>query len=245
MGKCVGYATSNPTVPFIDACALPGAVTVLQSQSSWAHTNYITFPGSFTFDFYGAAVTQFWLQSQATIGIGQDMLTFPFGFGMVDGFPDCSGGGDPTTAYPAAVLFGDQEMATGPLGVCYAVTTGAGDAGVGDAATTDASHEGGAGDGGVPGAKFVATWKQVTLFTDPGSSLDISVVLTQGTDTIDFQYQVNDGVDGGPDAGASTTLAGANATVGIQQGNGSAQHTATSCDMPFIPASPYDIRYTP
>jgi hypothetical protein len=91
----------------------------------------------------------------------------------------------------------------------------------------------------------VATWKQATLFTDPGSTLDISVVLTQGTDTIDFQYQVNDGVDAGPDAGFSPTLAGANATVGIQQGNGSTQHTATSCNTPFITSNPFDIRYTP
>jgi hypothetical protein len=93
-----------------------------------------------------------------------------------------------TTLYPAIVAFGDEELATGPQGVCYG------------------------SQGTAPNQQLVATWKQATDEGDPSSVLTFSIVLTQTTNTIDLMYQTLSGADGGTDP----TVAGANTTVGLQ-----------------------------
>jgi len=210
-GVCTGYTTTTPTVAFIDACAQTGKTTVLTNQGVWSHTNLIGLP--FPFTFYGVAETQFWLQNEGTIGFGA-----PGSFPPPDGYPDCTAGGDPSTAYPAAVVFGDYSLATGPSGVCY-VTLGT-----------------------APSQQFVATWSQATDQQDPGSVLTFSVVLTQTTNTLDFMYQTAAGADGGIDPAVS----GTSATVGIQ-GTAGGKFAATpySCAAGFLTSTPLVVRFTP
>ena len=140
--------------------------------------------------------------------------------------------------YPAAVIFGEGSMATGTSGVCYGLVE-PGDAGV----AADAGDSGGATDAGAASTnpQFVATWENVTLQDDPGATMSLSIVLTSGTNTIDFQYQVAGAGDGGLD----NYVAGAMATVGLQQGNGGAATSQVSCYAPFLPSTSYSIRFTP
>ena len=184
---------------------------MLKNQGVWAHTNLITLPIPFTF--YGTAVTQFWLQNEGTIGFGA-----PGGFPPPDGYPDCTSGGDPSTAYPAAVVFGDYELATGPNGVCYATL------------------------GTAPSQQFVATWSQATDQIDTGSTLTFSLVLTQTTNTLDFMYETATGADGGLDP----TVQGKGATVGIQ-GMPAGKFAATpySCAAAFLTSTPFVVRFAP
>jgi hypothetical protein len=156
------------------------------------------------------------------------MVAFPFG--TPDNYPDCKNM-DPTTHYPAAVIFGEASMATGGYGVCYGLVE-AGDAG----AVADAGDAGAATN-----QQFAVTWKQVTLGDDPGASLSLSIVLTSGTNTIDFQYQVAGAGDGGLD----NYVAGSMATVGLQQGNGATATTQVSCYTTFLPSPTYNILFTP
>lgn len=214
-GKCVGYSTTNPSIPFIDACTLPGAKTVLTNKSSFAYTSTpIQLP--ITFNFFGTAETELWIGSQGGLGFGAP-ATFP----PPAQFQDCSMP-DPFSNFASVLVFADQNLATGALGVCYAATT-AGDA----------------GDAG-GGPAFVVTWKQATEALDPSASLTFSVVLTQGTDTIDFQY-----LNSGPDGGLDSTAAGGNATVGLIQGSPATGAVSVQCDGPFITSTPYDVRLTP
>jgi hypothetical protein len=210
-GVCTGYTTTNPTAAFVDACAQTGETTVLKNQGIWKSTNLIGLPFSFTF--YGVAYTQFWLQNQGTLGFGA-----PGSFPPPDGYPDCTGGGDPSTAYPAAVVFGDYDMATGPNGVCYATI------------------------GTAPNQQFAVTWSQVTDDSDPGSTLTFSLVLTQTTNTLDFMYETATGADGGIDS----TVSGMNATVGIQgMPGGKFAATPYSCAAGFLKTTPLVARFTP
>jgi hypothetical protein len=225
-GKCVGYVASTPTVPFIDACSLPGHQTTLTNQSFWAHSSALNLP--FSFSSYGTAFTQVWLQSQGAIGFGAPS-TNPFT--IPDNFPQCGGVFDPTTGYPAAVAFGDTSLATGPNGVCYGSTSS-----VDGGAPVD-----GGGDAGAPN-QFVVTWSQATLLGDTGSVLTFSIVLTEGTNTIDFQYETMSSAVA--DGGLDPTVAGANASVGLQN-QGVMLYTPWSCNTSFITATPLDVRFTP
>jgi hypothetical protein len=212
-GVCSGYVTTNPTVPFIDACALPGHTNVLVNASSqWTVVHAFTLP--FPFTFFGTSETTAWIGNEGTVGFSATANAF--------GYPDCTAGPDPFTGYPAAVVFGDEELGTGPQGVCYGVT-GGGDAG---------------GDAGGP-EQFVVTWEQATEEADLGSVLTFSLVLTQGTNAIDFQYETMQG--GGTDGGLDPTVAGGSATVGLQ-GTGGAT-TAVSCAAAFITSTPFDIHF--
>lgn len=219
-----GYTTSTPTLPFIDACSLPGHSTTLVSQSFWQYSAANNLP--ITFSFFGTAQTQFWLGSGGTLGFGAISSMFP-----PDDPSDCTTNWppptfpppDPAQQYPEILPFGDMNLATGANGVCYGVN-GA------DAGTNDAGA----------GPQFVVTWSQATLSTDPGSILTFSVVLTQGTNTIDFLYQTMAGADGGLD----NTVAGANATVGVQALH-IMPYTKYSCAATFIQSTPFAIRFTP
>jgi hypothetical protein len=222
-GQCTGYVTSNPTEAFLNACSLPGSKAVLPNQAFWAMSQVAPLP--FAFTFFGTSETQFWIGSQGTLAFGT-----PSKFMPPDGYPDCLSTGDPTTAYAAAVAFGDESLATGPNGVCYATIGGAGDAGA------DAGVDGGAPE------QFVVTWSQVYDSSDTGSQLTFSIVLTQGTNTLDFMYQQAAGVDGGIDP----TVAGATATVGIQApSGGTLAYTPYSCGTTFISSTPFDVRFAP
>ena len=211
-GVCTGYTTTNPTLAFINACTQTGAVTVLKNDGIWSHTNLLGLP--FPFTFYGTSQTQFWLQNQGTIGFGA-----PGSFPPPDGYPDCTqGGNDSTTGYPAAVVFGDENLATGPNGVCYATL------------------------GMAPNQQFVATWSQVTDSLDTGSTLTFSVVLTQTTNTLDFMYLTATGADGGTDS----TVSGITATVGIQGlAGGVFAYTPYSCAAGFLKTTPFVVRFAP
>ncbi|MGH7296663.1 MAG: hypothetical protein ACRELB_17120, partial [Polyangiaceae bacterium] len=135
-----------------------------------------------------------------------------------DGFPDCQSGGDPTTKYPAIVAFGDYDLATGPNGVCYAV------------------------QGTAPNRQFVATWSQATDQLDPGSVLTFSIALTETTNTIDLMYDTASGADGGIDP----TVAGINATIGMQgKPAGTLVATPVSCATAFLTTTPTILRFTP
>jgi len=160
----IGYATSTPTAAFVDACSLSGHTTVLVSQQAWAATPAITLP--FTFSFYGAPVTQVWLQSQGTMGLGAPP-TSP----VPNSYPSCTTA-NATTRYAALVAFGDASLATGSGGVCYATT------------------------GTAPNRQYVATWSQATDTTDAGSVLTFSVVLSETTNVIDFLYGTAQGPNG-------------------------------------------------
>jgi hypothetical protein len=210
-GVCSGYTTSNPTVPFIDACTLANEVTTLVNKQQWANSTALTLP--IPFSFYGAPVTQFWLGSQGTMGIGAPKTG---AFTAPDSYPECggAGAGDTTIGYPAIVAFGDEELATGPQGVCWGST------------------------GTAPNQQLVATWKQAVDEGDPSSTLTFSIVLTQTTNTIDLMYETLSGADGGIDP----TVAGANATVGLQN---LPNYTAVSCDATFVKQTPFVIRLTP
>jgi hypothetical protein len=213
-GTCTGYTKSNPTTAFIDACTLTGHVATMTNAQFWTFTDLMPLPFSFTF--YGTAVTQYWLQSQGTMGLGPPMT----GIITPDGYPACgtAGQGDPSLHYPAILAFGEETMGTGAQGICYATT------------------------GATPNQQFVVTWEQATLGDDTGSALTFSVVLTQTTNTVDLMYKTVASSDGGIDP----TVAGANATVGMQAfPGGGPVHTAVSCDATFITATPLDIRLTP
>jgi len=229
-GQCTGYVVSNPTQAFINACTLPGSKAVLPNQTFFTTTpanNPIPIP--FPFTFFGTAETEFWIGSQGVIGFGAQSKFEP-----PDSFPNCVPQGDPSTNFPAAVIFGDQDLATGGAGVCYATIGGVGDAGA------DAAVEAGADAGA--GAQLVITWAGAYDQLDTGSLMTFSIVLTQGTNTIDFMYDVA----AGPDGGLDTTVAGATATVGIQlPTSGSVEFAAVSCDTTFIPSTPYNVRFTP
>ena len=227
-GKCTGYGVSNPTAAFIDACSLPGHVTVLQSQFSWSTAPNVAIP--FPFSFYGMAQTKVWLQSQGAIGFGP-MTGFP----PPDSFPDCTVF-DPTVGYPAVVVFGDQNLETGPNGVCYGSTS------TGDAGATEGGAAEGGSDAGAPN-QFVITWSQASDFSDTGSQYTFSIVLTEGTNTLDLQY--GSMTSPAADGGLSPTAAGGSATVGMQQGAGSMVTTPYSCHSPFITSTPFDVRFTP
>jgi len=213
-----------PTLPFIDACSLPGHSTSLVSQFGWNNTGTNSLPFSFTY--YGMPQTQYFIGTQGTLFFG------PVNGAFTPSQPsDCTTNWppptfpppDPTQQYPEVIAFGDTSMSTGMNGVCYALTSA--DAGAGDA-------------GGGP--QFVVTWSQVTVSNDPGSVLTFSIVLTQGTNTIDFLYQTATGADGGLD----TIAAGVNATVGLQALHIN-PYTKYSCDTTFIPSTPFAIRFTP
>lgn len=214
-GKCTGYITStpNPVPAFIDACHLPGHATVLVNTSQWQPSTPFALP--FTFQFFGTAESQAWIGSEGTLGFGAAPNDI--------GYPDCTAGFNPFTGYPAVVVFGDSSLVTGPGGVCYGETGGA-----------DAGDAGGA-------SQFVVTWEQTTDPSDPGSVLTFSLVLTQGTNTLDFQYGT---MTGGADAGLDPTVAGKGATVGLQLGGGG-PNTALPCATAFITATPYDVRFSP
>jgi hypothetical protein len=218
-GMCVGYVTTTPPPPanFVNACSLPGKRATLVNDSFWTASAAENLP--FPFTFYGVAYTQVWLGSEGTLGFGPPSLSNP-----PDGFPPCTGTGDPTTGYPAAIAFGDTSLATGAQGVCFAETGG-----------------GDAGDGGTP-EQFIITWNQTTEGNDFGSVLTFSIVLTKSTNTLDFVYET---ILGGGDAGLDPTVAGAAAAVGIQQGNGSTAGVVYSCNTTFIPSTPFDLRFSP
>ena len=227
-GKCVGYAVSNPTVAFIDACSLPGHSVALVSQSFWNYTPAANLPFSFTY--FGTAQTQFWIGSQGTLGFGAiSALITP------DGPSDCTTNWpppgfpppDPGQQYPEILAFGDANLSTGPNGVCYGVVG------------ADAGTGGDAGDGGA-GSQFVVTWSQASQLSDPSAVLTFSVVLTEGTNTIDLMYGTATGVDGGLD----NVVAGASATVGAQALQ-ITEYTKYSCMAAFIPSTPFDVRLTP
>ncbi|HEY6459494.1 MAG TPA: hypothetical protein VIY73_05060, partial [Polyangiaceae bacterium] len=222
-GVCVGYTqTTNPTgVSFVNACTMtsPAPTVVLKNQGGgWVPTPLKT-PLSlpFTFSYFGAAQTQFWLQNQGTMGIGAPSTSV---FNAPDGYPDCHNTGDTTTAYPAIVAFGDYELATGPSGVCYATT------------------------GTAPNQQFVVTWAGATDQGDPGSVLTFSIVLTQTTNTIDLMYGT---MTGGGDAGLDPTVSGMNTTAGLQgkPTGGTLVASPLSCYASFLTATPTIFRFTP
>jgi hypothetical protein len=213
-GKCTGYTTSTPAGTFLDACALPGKATVLVNQGGGWSNNGALLSLPFTFTFYGTAQTQFWLQNQGAMGLGPPMT----GIFTPDNFPDCKGGGDPTTGYPAIVAFGDSSLATGAGGVCYATT------------------------GTQPNRQLVATWSGATSQSETGSVLTFSIVLGETTNTIDLMYKTAAGTDGGLDP----QVAGINATVGMQAKQGTTLvYTPYSCHTAFITQTPLDVRFTP
>lgn len=210
-GKCVGYVSSTPTETFIDACSLAGHKAVMPNQSFWNASAVFSLP--FSFSFFKQAQTQFWLGTQGTLAFGT-----PDPNNLPDGFPACPTSGstpDPTTGYPAIIPFGDTNLGTGPDGVCFG--------------TTSATPQ-----------QFVVTWSRLNESTESSSILTFSVVLTQGTNTIDLQYKT---AESAADGGLDPTVAGANATVGMQL---SANVTSVySCNVSFIPQVPYALHFSP
>jgi hypothetical protein len=167
----------------------------------------------FGFSFFGQPQTQFWIGTQGTLAFGT-----PDPNNTPDGFPTCPTSGsfpDPTTGYPAIVAFGDSSLNTGPDGVCFGQTSG------------------------TP-QQFVVTWSGLNESTESDSVLTFSVVLTQGTNAIDLQYKT---AQSAPDGGLDPTVAGANASVGMQL---SANVASTySCNVTFIPQTPYTLHFVP
>jgi hypothetical protein len=167
----------------------------------------------FSFTFFGQAQTQFWIGTQGTLGFGT-----PDPNNLPDGFPACPTSGsipDPTTGYPAIMPFGDSNLATGPNGVCFG--------------TTSATPQ-----------QFVVTWSSLNESTESDSILTFSLLLTQGTNAIDLQYKT---AESAADGGLDPTVAGANATVGMQL---SANVTSIySCNVSFIPQTPYAVHFDP
>jgi hypothetical protein len=227
-GVCTGYGATNPTTAFIDACSLPNHTTVLASQFGWMTTNSLTLPISF--NFYGTAETQVFIGNEGTIGFGATTV-------FMDDFPSCSNP-DPFDNYPAIVLFGDDNMDTGPDGVCYALV-GSADGGI--SADASVPSDAAAGDGGAPtGRQFVVTWEQASYETVANSVMTFSLVLSEGSNTIDFMYET---MSSGADAGINASLGGASATVGMQNGQG--LDTPISCNAQFIQSTPYNIHLAP
>jgi hypothetical protein len=167
----------------------------------------------FGFTFFGQPQTQFWIGTQGTLAFGT-----PDPNNVPDGFPACStssGIPDTTTGYPAIVAFGDSNLNTGQDGVCFGQTAG------------------------TP-QQFVVTWSRLNESTEADSVLTFSVLLTQGSNAIDLQYKT---AVSAPDAGIDPTVAGANASVGMQL---SANVTSPySCNVTFIPQTPYAVHFAP
>lgn len=167
----------------------------------------------FTFDLFGQPQTQFWIGTQGTLAFGT-----PDPNNTPDAFPACPSSGnspDPTTGYPAIMPFGDTNLGTGPDGVCFGQTTG------------------------TP-AQFVVTWSRLNESTESDSILTFSVVLTQGTNAIDLQYKT---AESAADGGLDPTVAGANASVGMQLSANVA--SVYSCNVSFIPQVPYAVHFDP
>jgi hypothetical protein len=167
----------------------------------------------FTFTFFQQPQTQFWIGTQGTLAFGT-----PDPNNTPDAFPACPSSGsspDSTTGYPAIVAFGDANLNTMADGVCFGQTS----------ATPQ---------------QFVVTWSQLNESTESDSVLTFSVVLTQGTNAIDLQYKT---AESAPDGGLDPTVAGANASVGMQL---SANAVSTySCNVTFLPQTPYAIHFVP
>ncbi|HEX8791050.1 MAG TPA: hypothetical protein VF765_08850 [Polyangiaceae bacterium] len=167
----------------------------------------------FTFNLFGQPQTQFWIGTQGTLAFGPQDPNNP-----PDAFPACpssSSSPDPTTGYPAIMPFADSNLGTGPDGVCFGQTTG------------------------TP-AQFVVTWSRLNESTESDSILTFSVVLTQGTNAIDLQYKT---AESAADGGLDPTVAGANASVGMQLSANVA--SVYSCNVSFIPQVPYAVHFDP
>jgi hypothetical protein len=237
-GQCVGYTVSNPTETFLDACAMPGHTSVLLNQPYWAYTP-VARALPFTFRYFSDNETQFWIGSQGVLGFGVPSFSDP-----PSGAPPClSGQSSNSTGYPGIVAFGDPSLGTGHLGVCFAETdfsdAGVSDAGNPDSAIADAGNDA-AGDAGTAADQFVVTWWGATQSNDPGSMLTFSIVLTQGSNVIDLQYET---ARGSADGGITPIVAGSQAGVGAQLTV--AEYAVYSCNRAFIPHVPYDVRLTP
>jgi hypothetical protein len=206
---CIGYVTSTPKTAFIDACTLSGAQTILSNVANWQMSPTITLP--FSFPLYGAAQTQAFIGSQGTLGFGPPVPLF------YDGYPDCTMGGTPFTAYGALVVYGDQDLQTGSDGICYAT------------------------QGAAPNRQFVVTWKNATNASDPGSTLTFSIVLTETANSIDYLYETVAGADGGIDP----VVAGSGTTVGIQSNmvTYTTPYFCGSGSKGFITATPFALHF--
>ena len=109
-GMCVGYTMTNPTVAFVDACALTG-------QHDGARESGQLEPRRTT---PHAALPVHLLRHGRDPVLapepGDDRLRRLRRLPAADGYPDCTTGGNPSTGYPAAVVFGDTDLDTGPTG---------------------------------------------------------------------------------------------------------------------------------
>jgi hypothetical protein len=160
------------------------------------------------------------------------------GFGNANGldFPDdCSGNGPPAllTDYAAIAAFGDDYLVPGK--VCYATV------------------------GTAPNRQLIASWDQDTYsLGDPSFALNVSIVLSETTNTVDLLYEVpsaaSDGgasdaaVDGGGDGGTTVPITdpniqGSNATIMLQLVN-TTRSTLSFCS-PFLMSSPFGVHLVP
>ncbi len=118
----------------------------------------------------------------------------------------------PSFAPANSVLAFLDDLYTRPTGVCVATV------------------------GSAPTRKFVATWSDAYFFADTTGHLTFSVILSEGTNTIDVVYQSMSG-------GAAGRSAGNSAEIGIINGTATSA-VQYSCDTASI-ASGTAIRYTP
>jgi hypothetical protein len=150
--------------------------------------------------------------------------------------PDCTQA-IPFTGYAAIEPFGDDNIS--PAKVCYATT------------------------GTAPNRQFIVTWETVTDFADPSFLMNISAVLSETTNAIDFLYEapgltpgggLEGGLDGGGEAGSGdggaagvpitdTVMQGSNATIGVQAS--ATTKTTLSCAGAFVMTSPFDVHLVP
>jgi hypothetical protein len=115
-------------------------------------------------------------------------------------------------AHPAIYAFADN-IQTGTAGVCIGVT------------------------GVAPMQELVVTWEDASLVSDSSSHLTFSVVLTEGTNTIDLLYKTMTG---------SSEAQGTLAMIGVEDASGMFA-TMFSCmhGSPVIPSTPFGLHFTP
>lgn len=253
-GYCAGACTPLDTTSNCGACGVTcgtGAqctsgqcVGYVESIGSMPFVDACTLTGSATLP--GLAGQSSWAESASitlpfTFSIfGATETTAFFGSTQTLGLappsvfqsmPDCTQA-IPFTAFASIEPFGDSD--TAPTKVCYATT------------------------GTAPNRQFVATWEQVTNFTDPSFLLNVSIVMTETSNTIDLLYEApglvaDGGLDSGSEAGSGdagagvpvtdTVMQGSNATIQLQAS--AATKSVLSCHGAFVTSSPLDVHLVP
>ncbi|MFI5299758.1 MAG: hypothetical protein ACHREM_16855 [Polyangiales bacterium] len=151
-------ATTTGTPNYVNACALAGSTTILQSKSTPTASAAIPMPFPFVFNdaIFGNGLTPTFdnslvVTSDGVVGLGSVLtnhVTLPNNSGNFD-----------YSLFP----FWNQNLHTSASGICYGTS------------------------GSFPNRKFVIEWRDATIGAS-GDDMNFEVILNETTDEIDYVY---------------------------------------------------------